>query len=137
MASQSVIDSFKSVIAAVDPAVPIVEAAAVQNDNSELPDLFQVLVFTGADSRRTAIGPQPCFRETGNLTVLVYGVSGDGEALIRVHAEALSVVLAPYIDPAIHLFVNSCSPPENPTLESNGRWYPLAINITFDRDITK
>lgn len=138
MARQAVMDSFAAAVAAVNPLVPVIDVEAASPDINSLPAIWQMIRFTGSRDEAVCLGSPGIRRESGTVSVAVFGdmVNAGGDGPIRVHAEAVHAALRRFTDAAIQLSVGSSTMPENESQQSDGRHFGLVTSFEYIADYT-
>jgi hypothetical protein len=110
-------------------------------DRKELPPLWLTLEFSGASDQRISLGSPSCWREYGEVQIVVLGKSGKSDEDVLIAAEAVRMAFFDVAE-SVPLTVGtghlkfSADVPNTDTTE-NGNWFFASVSCAYTFDTVK
>jgi hypothetical protein len=142
MSSRAVRVWFRSFVPAAVPSVPYVETTNQAPNPKNLPDLWFTMEFAPPSEQRLTLGSQPIFREFGNVSVVVLGLSGRGDDAVVQAAELfrealMGIALEIPVGATVgYLYIDAPEPPSTEATES-GNWFLASVSCSYTLDVVR
>ena len=132
MSSKYVRDQFRASWPVLLPTIPLLDTINTDPDHDTMPDLWATVEFVAFNENPVSMGDPSCRREEGTIIVQLSGESGDGDGALL---DAATLVQNAYrYWQVTGLRVTQIDPPLSNLGYSDGRWYTMSIDITYDYD---
>lgn len=132
MSSLVVRQAFEAAWPAKMPTLSLEDSLNDEPDRTTLPTTWATVDYSGAEDP-ASVGQVACFRETGQILVVVWGPAGSGNAAILALAEQARTAFRRWNGTGINLSITKADPPEEGS-PSNGRWYGAAVSFEYVYD---
>lgn len=142
MSSRAVRTWFRQQIVARVPTLPYFDTVNTVPDNKSLPDYWVTVEFDNASEQRLTLGGQAIFREFGQVTLVVLGLSGRGDDTLLQWAEAVRTAFqavsasVPVGAGSGVLRVDAPDPPNTDVTES-GNWFLASVSCPYTFDVVR
>jgi hypothetical protein len=101
-------------------------------DHDSIEDLWATAEYVAFNEERISLGSPACWRESGTITIVISGISGDGDAALLVASNNIRNAYRGWdVD---KISVIKVDPPQATPSFSDGNWYSMEINLTYDYD---
>lgn len=142
MSSRAVRQWFRAQIVARAPTLPYHDTVNKTPAQANLPDLWSTIEFSNAAEQRLTLGASAIFREYGQVTLIVLGLSGRGDDAVVQAAEALRAAFdGVSVQVAVGaefgtLRIDAPDPPNTDATES-GNWFLASVSCPYTFDVTR
>lgn len=143
MSSSAIRNWFRTQVIARVPSVPFIETVNVVPPNKNLPNLWSTLEFSSSTETRVSIGSRACFRETGEVVIIVLGLSGRGDTAVISAAELFRSAFFNVRESLAlgggefgSLVLDAAEPPNTDSTE-NGNWFLASISCAYTFDTVR
>jgi len=138
MSSIVVRNWFRSQIVTRVPSYPYFDTINKTPNHENLPDLWLTMEFANSSEQRISLGSPACWREFGEVTIIVLGKSGKGDVPVLTAAEVVKTAFE-----NVHLMIPvgagqgklvfDADVPNTDATE-NGNWFLASVSCSYTFD---
>ena len=132
MSSKFVRDSFNASWATLVPTIPLLDIINNDPEHDTMPDLWASVEFTAFNELPASLGAPSCRREEGTISVVLAARSGTGDGALNDAAELVRDAYRYWKEG--DLATTQIDPPLSSSGFSDGYWYLMDIDITYNYD---
>ena len=132
MSSQYVRDQFRASWPVLVPTIELFDTINDDPDHDAMPELWATVEFVAFNEDPVSLGEPSCRRESGTIIVELSGRSGLGDDALTAAAETVRTAYRYWKVPGLR--VTQIDPPLSDNGFSEGRWYIMSIDISYDYD---
>jgi hypothetical protein len=142
MSSLVVRQWFRNRIVLAVPSIPFLDTVNQIPNPKNLPDLWATIEFTNASEQRLTLGQNAIFRELGQVSIAVLGLSGKGDnavvAAAELYREAFSAIAESVVVGAGlgYMRIDAAEPPTTDPTES-GNWFLGSVSCAYTFDVVR
>lgn len=144
MSSIAVRTWFRNAVVARAPTIPYFDTINRMPDPRTLADLaiWDTIEFSDATEQRLTLGGRAIFKEYGQVSIIVLGLSGRGDDAVLTAAELLR---SAFMDVRVQLVVgaetgtlriDAPDPPNTDSTES-GNWFLASVSCPYTLEVTR
>lgn len=142
MSSLAIRNWFRTELVSRVPTVPYKDTVNKDPNPKNLPDVWMTLEFATSSERRISLGNPACWREFGEVQIIVLGKSGLGDTAVLTAAEAVRAAFQ-NVREQISLpgggngsLVFDADTPNTDATE-NGNWFLASVSCSYTLDTVR